>query len=50
MITEPLKYLVQRERPRKQSTADRVLPIRDDLSNPAFPSGDSAQVGSTISI
>lgn len=44
MITEPLKYLIQRARPRKQSIADRILPIRDDVTNPAFPSGDSAQV------
>ena len=45
VITEPLKYVVQRSRPRKQSIADRLFSVRDDVSNPAFPSGDSAQVG-----
>lgn len=45
VITEPLKYVVQRSRPRKQSIADRLFFVRDDVSNPAFPSGDSAQVG-----
>ncbi|KAK8817529.1 hypothetical protein WA538_004251, partial [Blastocystis sp. DL] len=43
VITEPLKYVVQRSRPRKQSIADRLFSVRDDVSNPAFPSGDSAQ-------
>ena len=45
VITEPLKYVVQRSRPRKQSIADRLFSVRDDVSNPAFPSGDSAQAG-----
>ena len=44
VITEPMKYVFNRPRPRKQSIADRILPIRDDVTNPAFPSGDSAQV------
>ena len=44
IITELLKVLTNRSRPRKQSIADRSLPIREDVSNPAFPSGDSAQV------
>ena len=44
ILTEFLKIITNRARPRKQSIADRSLPIRDDVSNPAFPSGDSAQV------
>ena len=44
LCTELIKALTKRPRPRKQSIAYRELPIRDDVSNPAFPSGDSAQV------
>ena len=43
-ITESIKNIIKRDRPRKKSIAHRSLPIRDDVSNPAFPSGDSAQV------
>lgn len=50
LFTESLKSLTQRSRPRKQSIADRSLPIRDDVSNPAFPSGDSAQVCNSVMI
>ena len=44
IITETLKGLFRRPRPMKYAVAPRHLPIRDDVSNPAFPSGDSAQV------
>lgn len=50
LFTESLKSIIQRSRPRKQSIADRSLPIRDDVSNPAFPSGDSAQVHNSVLI
>lgn len=43
MVSEVLKNIFCRPRPRKQSVAERSIPIRDDVSNPAFPSGDSAQ-------
>ena len=43
LLSEILKSVFCRPRPRKQSIAERSIPIRDDVSNPAFPSGDSAQ-------
>ena len=43
LVSEGLKNIFCRPRPRKQSVAERSLPIRDDVTNPAFPSGDSAQ-------
>lgn len=44
LISEALKNILRRPRPSKSSISKRVLPIRDDVTNPAFPSGDSAQV------
>ena len=44
LFTEPLKYLVWRRRPAEEDINRRVVPLRKDVSNPAFPSGDSAQV------
>ena len=44
LFTEPLKYLFSRERPELNDITNRVVPLRNDLKNPAFPSGDSAQV------
>ena len=45
IITEPMKYVFGRQRPCEESISRRVVPLRKDLTNPAFPSGDSAQVG-----
>lgn len=45
MLTEPMKYLFGRARPDEAATVGRVVPLRKDVSNPSFPSGDSAQVG-----
>ena len=39
-----MKYLFGRQRPCEENISYRVVPIRKDLTNPAFPSGDSAQV------
>ena len=50
IISEALKNILRRPRPSKASISKRVLPIRDDVTNPAFPSGDSAQVLSPTSI
>ena len=44
LFTEPLKYLFGRRRPAEEDINRRVVPLRKDVSNPAFPSGDSAQV------
>ena len=44
LITEPMKYLFGRQRPCEEDIPNRVIPLRKDLTNPAFPSGDSAQV------
>lgn len=49
LISEALKNILRRPRPSKSSISKRVLPIRDDVTNPAFPSGDSAQVAFTPS-
>lgn len=49
VITEPMKYLFGRQRPCEENISYRVVPIRKDLTNPAFPSGDSAQVGTVDS-
>ncbi|KAK8806590.1 hypothetical protein WA588_003154 [Blastocystis sp. NMH] len=43
LFTEPLKYLFGRARPAEDTISTRVVPLRKDVSNPAFPSGDSAQ-------
>ena len=45
VLTEPMKYLFGRARPDEAATVGRVVPLRKDVSNPSFPSGDSAQVG-----
>lgn len=50
LISEALKNILRRPRPSKSSISKRVLPIRDDVTNPAFPSGDSAQVAFTTDI
>lgn len=39
-----MKYLFGRARPDEDATVNRVVPLRKDVSNPSFPSGDSAQV------
>lgn len=44
LFTEPLKYLFRRNRPQEDDINNRVVPLRKDVTNPAFPSGDSAQV------
>lgn len=44
LFTEPLKYLFRRNRPQEDDINNRVVPLRRDVTNPAFPSGDSAQV------
>ena len=44
IISEFLKNTIRRPRPPKSSISKRALPIRDDVCNPAFPSGDSGQV------
>ena len=43
IISEFLKNTIRRPRPPKSSISKRALPIRDDVCNPAFPSGDSGQ-------
>ena len=44
LFKQPLKYLFRRRRPAEEDINRRVVPLRKDVSNPAFPSGDSAQV------
>ena len=44
LFTEPLKYLFGRARPAEDEIQNRIIPLRKDVTNPAFPSGDSAQV------
>lgn len=44
ILTEPMKYLFGRDRPPEDDVSNRVVPLRKDVTNPSFPSGDSAQV------
>ena len=50
LFTEPLKYLFGRRRPAEEDITRRVVPLRKDVSNPAFPSGDSAQVTNSLQV
>lgn len=48
VITEPMKFVFGRQRPCEEEISQRIVPIRKDLTNPAFPSGDSAQVATDV--
>ncbi len=48
-ITTPMKHWVNRPRP-EPLEAPRALKLRKLVSNPAFPSGDSAQAGSVTAL
>jgi hypothetical protein len=44
LVTEKMKKAIGRERPSLSKIARRKFNLRGLLTNPAFPSGDSAQV------
>ncbi|MCA8936605.1 MAG: phosphatase PAP2 family protein [Planctomycetes bacterium] len=48
-ITSPMKHWIQRERPAPLE-AQRAFKLRKLVSNPAFPSGDSAQAGAITTL
>lgn len=50
ILTEPMKYLFGRARPDEDATVNRVVPLRKDVSNPSFPSGDSAQAAAIAGV
>ncbi|MCA8913609.1 MAG: phosphatase PAP2 family protein [Planctomycetes bacterium] len=48
-ITNPMKHWIGRDRPQPLE-AQRAIKIRKLVSNPAFPSGDSAQAGAITTL
>ena len=44
LVTEGLKHVINRDRPSLYDTTNKLVQMRKYMSNPAFPSGDSAQV------